>query len=149
MAPSWKVVKKKLAAEALTSGGNGPIALCEECSGPFVRARETQRFCCEQHQRNAANRRYRSRRAETARCKRCGAPFERTATSQRKQVFWAARCQRLYRSADYRQGPAIWAPLEAYRGGNGPATVDRGTVEVTTPGSVRLHNSGTALPGQH
>jgi hypothetical protein len=84
-----------------------------------------------------------------AKCKRCGATFERTATSQSKQVFCAARCQRLCRSADYRQRPDVWAPLEAYRGGTGPATVDRGTVEVPTPGSVCIHNSGKALPGQH
>jgi hypothetical protein len=79
---------------------------CGETFTPPSRAPH-KRFCCERHQRTAEKRRFRERHTETATCKRCGRPFERSSVDGRPRVYCATRCQYGYRSVDYRSRPDI------------------------------------------
>ena len=78
---------------------------CERCGEPFELTHPLRRFCSERCQRAAECRRYRARRTETATCPRCGASFERSATTKRLKVYCSLECQYETRSADY-QGRA-------------------------------------------
>jgi len=74
---------------------------CPHCAGEFETDNPRKRYCGEQHRRNAANARYRARHRESASCKGCGASFERSATSQRKQSYCSLDCQYESRSREY------------------------------------------------
>ena len=75
----------------------------EGCEARFKLTHPLKRFCSERCRRIVANRRYRAHRTEMATCP-CGTPFERTATTKRKQVYCSLECQYEQRSADYRAG---------------------------------------------
>jgi hypothetical protein len=84
---------------------------CELCGGPYEVTHPLKRFCSERHQRIAERRRYRARRTEQATCKRCGGTFERTATSERKQLYCSLDCQYRARSGEYRERQDIRSNL--------------------------------------
>ena len=90
-------------------------ALCDHCGSPFERTNALKRYCCEAHQRAAANARYRKRRTEQALCPNCENVFVRSATSKRLQVYCSLSCQRLYRSASYKVRPDIQACIRRAR----------------------------------
>jgi hypothetical protein len=85
---------------------------CERCGTLFRRNHPMRHFCSESCRRVVANRRYRAQRTETATCPRCGTTFERTITTQRKQVYCCLGCQYEARSADYRGRADIQANLK-------------------------------------
>lgn len=107
---------------------NGPeqrICAREDCS-EFVVASpggSPKRYCSERCRRIAERRRYRTRRVELATCKRdgCGVVFERTATSERRQVFCSLECQALARSLEYRARADILAGVVRARNARGAA----------------------------
>jgi endogenous inhibitor of DNA gyrase (YacG/DUF329 family) len=84
---------------------------CECCGTPFKVTHPLRRFCSERCRRIIANRRYRAQRTETATCPRCGASFEREATTKRLKRFCSLACQYEQRSADYRTRPDLKANL--------------------------------------
>jgi len=90
-------------------------ASCDHCGSPFERTNARKRYCCEAHQRAAANARYRKRRTEQARCPNCETVFVRSTTSKRLQVYCSLRCQRLYRSASYKARPDMQASIRRAR----------------------------------
>jgi endogenous inhibitor of DNA gyrase (YacG/DUF329 family) len=82
-------------------------APCEGCGTALEKRPKTKRFCSERCRRISANRRYRERRTEVARCKGCGARFTRTKTSKRVKVYCSLTCQPASRSKEYRERPDI------------------------------------------
>ena len=89
--------------------------ICAFCGAEFVTENPRKRYCCEQHQGNASNVRYRARHREQATCKGCGRRFTRTSTRKRKRVYCALTCQYGSRSQEYRQRPDIQAGIELAR----------------------------------
>jgi predicted nucleic acid-binding Zn ribbon protein len=98
----------------------------DDCSEPVTphKGGSPKRFCSERCQRVAERRRYRARRTELAACKRpgCGRVFERSATSERKQVFCTLECQAAHRSVEYRARPDILAGIGAARRAAAPGS---------------------------
>jgi hypothetical protein len=87
------------------------VCACECCGAAFEKRPKTKRFCSERCRRINANRRYRERRTEEARCKGCGAGFTRTKTSKRVKVYCSLTCQAASRSKEYRERPDIQRTL--------------------------------------
>ena len=79
---------------------------CERkgCGRSFQKGPKTKRFCSDRCRRIAANHRYRARRMEPAKCKHCGATFNRSATSARKRVYCSPDCQAASRTLACRVG---------------------------------------------
>ena len=87
-------------------------AACELCGTKFQVTHPLKRFCSDRCRRVVANRRYRAHRTEIAACPRCGASFEREATTKRLKRFCSVACQYQQRSADYRERADIKANLK-------------------------------------
>ncbi len=93
------------------------ICALDGCPVEFVPPAKAphKRFCSKRHRSIAEKRRYRLNHREPASCKRCGKPFERDATTKRKQVFCSLRCQAVGRSVEYVARPDIQEQLKRAR----------------------------------
>lgn len=75
---------------------------CERCGDSYTTNQPRQRFCSKSCQRKAERKRYRERHSETAACRGCGGPFQRSKVGGRLQVYCSLGCQYEHRSADYK-----------------------------------------------
>jgi len=94
-----------------------PVRRCDrpDCGAEFVVTHPQKRFCSSRCQRIAERRRYRHRHTAEARCRRCGATFKRTTTTERLQVYCTTKCQYEARAAEYPKRADILAGMARAR----------------------------------
>jgi predicted nucleic acid-binding Zn ribbon protein len=80
---------------------------CERCGRAFEKRPPTKRFCSDRCRRIVANRRYRRRHTEIARCIGCGELFSRSSTTKRKKRYCGPSCLAKSRSDEYKARPDI------------------------------------------